>query len=90
MMRSLCSLWGFFNRKADTSHEILRLLNQIQELKAINDYQAFELEQKVAKLEEENRLLKSKIVARSKKRADKLKAKRERGTIKVITHDKSM
>ena len=33
--------------------EILSLINQIQELKAINNYQAWEFEQKIFKLEQE-------------------------------------
>jgi len=89
MIKSLCS-YMFFNHekcKDEAHQETLKLINQIQELKAINDYQAFELEQKIDTLEKENHLLKDKIQVRRKKRSDKLKAKRDRGTIKVISHE---
>jgi hypothetical protein len=36
--------------------EIVQLLNQIQELKAINNYQTWELEKRVAELEEQLKL----------------------------------
>lgn len=41
----------------------IALLNQIQELKAINNYQAMELEQKIANLETELKQLQEKLAA---------------------------
>lgn len=48
------------SKKIDTlNSQIIGLLNQVQELKAVNDYQTFELEQKVASLEAEHGKLKN-------------------------------
>jgi len=41
------------------NNQTLQLLSQIQELKAINDYQTFSLEKKIGELENELALLKS-------------------------------
>ncbi len=70
--------------------QVTNLLGQIQELKAINNYQTFDLERTISKLEEllslrvqeatllesENRLLKDKIDARKKRRAERMRFKR--------------
>ena len=48
-------------KERDTT--IIQLFNQIQELKAINDYQTFELEKKIASLDAENRCLKKQFNA---------------------------
>lgn len=80
MIKKLCS-YMFLNHdecKSEIHQQELNLINQIQELKAMNDFQAFELEQKINNLEEENRSLKERIVARKKKRADRLKTNREK------------
>jgi len=89
-MKDLCSFMFFTHNKCkhelhqlkadkdkkinDLELEIIQLINQIQELKAMNHYQAFELELKINSLEEENRLLKDKIEAdKHKKREHKVK-----------------
>jgi len=95
-MKALCSfMFGGHVKCKNEVHQLktenISLINQIQELKAINHYQMFDLEQKITQLEEllslraievellekENHALKDKIEARRKKRADKMRAKRE-------------
>lgn len=95
-MKALCSfMFGGHVKCQNDVHQLksenISLINQIQELKAMNHYQTYDLEKKIAQLEEllslraievelfekENRYLKDKIEARKKKRAEKMKAKRE-------------
>jgi len=59
MMKELCSfMFGGHTKCKETIHslesQMMRLLNQIQELKAINDYQAFDLEKKIKELMQDN------------------------------------
>lgn len=50
-------MFSIFDRHKDNS-SLLPLLNQIQELKAVNDYQAYEFEKKITELEKQNAQLK--------------------------------
>jgi hypothetical protein len=75
----------------DLELQSLSLVNQIQELKAINHYQTFDLERTISKLEEllslrvtevdllekENHSLKEKIEARKRRRAERARIRRQ-------------
>lgn len=63
-MSALCDSISFIHRNCKNkldhdkkiqslNSQVMQLLTQIEELKAINNYQTFELEQKIAALEEE-------------------------------------
>lgn len=52
----------FDNAKKELRLEIVALINQIQELKAINNYQTFELEQKIKLLEKQAELRLAEII----------------------------
>lgn len=54
--------------KANPKCQVTNLLTQIQELKAINNYQTYQLEQKVAELEKENHSLKEDLEVCKKQR----------------------
>ena len=59
----------------DLEGQTTGFITQIQELKAINDYQCFQLEQKIAVLEKENRSLKDQGDTWRKKYFNKIKPK---------------
>jgi hypothetical protein len=62
-MMSLCDSLNFLTHKSckekiqSLNSQIILFVNQIQELKAINDYQNWELEKKIVELEKELALL---------------------------------
>jgi predicted nucleic acid-binding Zn-ribbon protein len=56
------------NKICDLECQITELLNQIQELKAMNHYQAFELEQTIAHLRKQLSFSESRVTALSKEK----------------------
>lgn len=94
MMRSILSALGLLecckynNEKdllelarkqvCDLEGQITGFITQIQELKAINDYQCFQLEQKIADLEKDNCALKSEADSWKKKFFNKLKSNKNK------------
>ena len=66
MMKRLCNfMFGGHSQCRSTIHlyesQTTELLNQIQELKAINHYQAYELEKKIQELEKQIAELEAKL-----------------------------
>lgn len=62
----------------DLEGQITGFITQIQELKAINDYQCFQLERKIAELEQDNVKLKSDADSWKKKFFNKLKSNKNK------------
>jgi len=60
--KKICSLKAERDKKVySLEHEINLMLTQIQELKAINDYQTWQLEKQIADLKEQYRLCKIEV-----------------------------